>query len=169
MRSKFHFYMLLTVLVCIALGCNKDLPLEAVSDSYTTAVAHAKAEKPRFRAKHHYGGLGNCDGGICGRCIGICAYVEFTIGGEPTPEELAEGVSRVELVVDGRDVLFTPIDLPMDPGTGKALLADVLRADPDVASYLGYSRVELAAGTYEVDYSNGDRYGRIRVPATLVP
>ena len=87
----------------------------------------------------------------------------------PTSAELADGIGRVKLIPGSGKVTFIPEDLPMDPGTGRVIFDDVLKADNDVASSLGYTKVELHAGTYTVNYGMGDPFGRIEIPATLVP
>jgi len=66
-------------------------------------------------------------------------------------------------------VVLAPMDLPMDPGTGKVIIDHQWAMGQDVASMLGYSAVKLWPGTYDVDYSKGDRFGRIVVPADLLP
>lgn len=79
------------------------------------------------------------------------------------------GIGRAQLSVAGNDVIIVPMDLPMDPGTGEVILDDDFFLEADVAERLGYESVELQGGTYGVDYSANDPYGRLKVPAELVP
>lgn len=170
MSTKSSLAAMLLILLVFILGCRKEQSLEQVYSSQAVEIGEAKAPKwPRVKFKYHYDGMGNCGGGTCGSCIGVCVYAPLSLGFMPTSGELAQGIGRVGLKVIGSNVEFTPMDLPMDPGTGKVILDDVLETSAEVAAHLGYTKVDLASGTYTVDYSGGATYGRILVPATLVP
>jgi hypothetical protein len=129
------------------------------------------AQKPKVRLRHIYP-WHSCqdDGFTCGPCAGICVVVPIAMGTMPDSSELAGGISWVKLIPDdtSHTVAFIPEDLPMDPGTGTVIVDDTLQTTPGVAAFLGYSTVKLLKGTYTVDYSKGDKYGRIIVPAVLV-
>jgi hypothetical protein len=88
----------------------------------------------------------------------------------PDSSQIASGISQVKLIPNdsSKTVIFIPVDLPMDPGTGTVIVDDTVRTTPGLAAYLGYSSVKLIGGTYTVDYSHGERYGRIVLPAVLV-
>lgn len=170
MSYKISSVMSFAILLIFSSSCIKDQALEQVKESPVVEVGVSKAPKwPRVKFKHHYDGMGSCSGGDCGRCIGICIYAPLSLGLMPNSTELSQGIGRVQVKVIGSNVEFMPLDQPMDPGTGSALLSDTLETSFDVAVSLGYSKVQLMPGSYTVNYGGGSTYGRILVPATLVP
>ena len=88
----------------------------------------------------------------------------------PTASQLEEGIGRGELwLCEGR-LTIVPIDFPMDNGDGNTILYGPLKADERLAEAMGYTHVELNAGSYAVDYSTPeDRYGRALISCMLTP
>ncbi len=93
-------------------------------------------------------------------------------GGKPGPapgsEENGEGIGRARILAGEDALTVIPIDLPMDPGTGKARLSENLVFDSALATWLGFTKATLLKGEYPIDYSRNERYGRAVISAELV-
>lgn len=155
------------IFASLSVSCKKESVVDPIG--ITVTEGQAKALWPRVRFRYNYEFINGCSGGECGGCVGVCVFWPVRLGPAPKDVELRDGIGRAQLVIEGGMVVLAPMDLPMDPGTGKVIIDHQWTMVQDVASMLGYSAVELWPGTYDVDHSKGDRFGRIVVPADLLP
>lgn len=173
MKTNHLILLSLTLLVIISQGCGKDPILQdALSRSeinHSEDRPEWKSIWPKVRFRYIYEFIEGCSGGECGACVGICVFWPVSLGGLPTSSELQNGIGRAKLTVVTNSIELVPLDLPMDPGTGNVIFDDSLHTESSVAAMLGFSKVSLLPGTYSVDYSLGDRYGRTIIPAHMVP
>ncbi len=124
---------------------------------------------PRIRFRYHYEFIiEGCNGGECGGCPGFCIIFGGKLGPAPTSGEKEAGIGRAMILVGDAVVTIIPIDLPMDPGTGRALLSENLVFDAELSEWLGFTKVTLLKGDYPIDYTQSDPFGRVVVPADLV-
>lgn len=167
MKSKLFLFISFGFLLTFAnISCEKTQDDNSSSTSASTNVnsnnggingTEASWIKVRFRWRGQLGG--SCDSGECGTCTGICVLITFReYTGDLTHEEIeaGDGYAEIEMVEDQLHLIF---HASADNGSGTVKITEDFDIGEYAAGLLGYERVTIEDGTYEIDYSHYSLYG----------
>lgn len=154
---KNLLFLLLSITFC---GCFTDNFYDSnnINENEANSIESQISNRQKIKIKaafKHRGPLnGFCDDGSdCGRCLGICVIITWTLTDSITTAERADGYGLSDIeILQGNKMSFIP-DSSIDNGAGYAIVDTDNSVGLGVSTELGYSNVVVKAGTYAIDYS----------------
>lgn len=133
----------------------KDGGLKAISDDPTTIV---------FGTRSHPCNDGE---GCCGD-KGVCLIIKTSVAGDDPELEKGEGLADISMTEDGKILWAIKEDTYEDNKGDEFQVPQDRDLSREVTRALGYDRVTLQEGGYEVDYSHREYpYGVVELEADL--